>query len=383
MLLGLREIRRAKVRFGLLIGAVGLLVFLIFFQQTLLTNLLGFFTGALENQSGQVVVLGTDARKNLAGSVVTPEQLQAVEQVRGVADSGPLGEGTFTMRPAKAKEVDGILFGYRLGGPGEPTKLSAGRLPSSDNEGVASAIDRDNGFDLGDTVEIVPGATGTDPLRIRIVGLADDSRFSVQPVVFVSFPTYEAARRVANPSAADKPVFASAALAQPAAGITPAELARRINRAVPGVEALDRSAAVEASPGVQPVRQSFSIILLLTFLVVTLVTGFFFLILTVQKQAALTLLRAVGAPRWFLVRALLVQVVIVIIGGLAVGTGLLLLASAGSSPTFPIEIDPRLIATSGLIVLGLALVASLVAVRRVIRLDPADALAKPALGGLT
>ena len=314
---------------------------------------------------------------------MTPEQLQAVEQVRGVADSGPLGEGTFTMRPAKAKEVDGILFGYRLGGPGEPTKLSAGRLPSSDNEGVASAIDRDNGFDLGDTVEIVPGATGTDPLRIRIVGLADDSRFSVQPVVFVSFPTYEAARRVANPSAADKPVFASAALAQPAAGITPAELARRINRAVPGVEALDRSAAVEASPGVQPVRQSFSIILLLTFLVVTLVTGFFFLILTVQKQAALTLLRAVGAPRWFLVRALLVQVVIVIIGGLAVGTGLLLLASAGSSPTFPIEIDPRLIATSGLIVLGLALAASLVAVRRVIRLDPADALAKPALGGLT
>ena len=58
MLLGLREIRRAKVRFGLLIGAVGLLVFLIFFQQTLLTNLLGFFTGALENQSGQVVSPG-------------------------------------------------------------------------------------------------------------------------------------------------------------------------------------------------------------------------------------------------------------------------------------------------------------------------------------
>ncbi|MGZ8765996.1 MAG: ABC transporter permease [Acidimicrobiia bacterium] len=383
MLLGLREIRRARARFALLIGAVGLLVFLIFFQQTLLTNLLGFFTGALENQSGQVVVYGEDARKNLAGSVVTPEQLAAVAQVRGVGETGPLGEGTFTTRAGNGEEVDGILFGYRLGGPGEPTKVSSGRLPERDGEGVASAIDRDNGFDLGETIEIVPGIGGSEPLRIRIVGLADDSRFSVQPVVFVSFPTYEAARRVANPSAVDQPVFASAALAQPTGDIGASELARRIERAVPGVEALDRAAAVAASPGVQPVRQSFSIILFLAFLVVTLVTGFFFLILTVQKQAALTLLRAVGAPRSFLVRALLVQVVIVIVGGLLVGTALLALASTGSSTTFPIEIDPRLIATSGVVVLGLALISSLVAVRRVLRVDPADAVAKPVLGGLT
>jgi putative ABC transport system permease protein len=383
VLLGLREIRRAKVRFGLLIGAVGLLVFLIFFQQTLLTNLLGFFTGALENQSGQVVVYGSDARQNLAGSVVTPEQLAAVAQVPGAGATGPLGEGTFTTRAGNGKEVDGILFGYELGGPGEPTRVSSGRLPERDGEGVASAIDRDNGFDIGETIEIVPGAGGTEPLRIRIVGLADDSRFSVQPVVFVSFPTYEAARRVANPSAADQPVFASVALAQSEAGVDASELARRIERAVPGVDALDRAAAVAASPGVQPVRQSFSIILFLTFLVVTLVTGFFFLILTVQKQGALTLLRAIGAPRSFLVRALLVQVVIVILGGLVVGTALLTLASAGSSTTFPVEIDPRLIATSGIIVLGLALAASLVAVRRVVRVDPADAVAKPVLGGLT
>ncbi len=383
MLLGLREIRRAKTRFGLLIGAVGLLVFLIFFQQTLLTNLLGFFTGALEHQSGQVVVYGTDARKNLAGSVITPEQLVAVAAVPGVAETGPLGQGTFTTRAGNGKEVDGILFGYELGGPGEPTRLSSGRLPEGADEGVASAIDRDNGFAIGDTVEIVPGAGGTEPLRIRIVGLADDSRFSVQPVVFVSFPTYEAARRVANPSAVDQPVFASAALAQPTEGIDAAELARRITRDVAGVDALDRADAVAESPGVQPVQQSFSIILVLTFLVVALVTGFFFLILTVQKQGALTLLRAVGAPRAFLVRALMVQVGIVIVGGLAVGTALLVLASAGSSAAFPIEIDPRLLATNGIVVLVLALAASSVAVRRVLRVDPADAVAKPVLGGLT
>ena len=42
--LALAEIRRAKLRFGLLIGAVALLVFLILFQQTLAAGLLGSFT---------------------------------------------------------------------------------------------------------------------------------------------------------------------------------------------------------------------------------------------------------------------------------------------------------------------------------------------------
>ena len=40
-------------------------------MQTLLGNLLGYFTGALNHQSGTVVVYSADARKNLSGSVVT------------------------------------------------------------------------------------------------------------------------------------------------------------------------------------------------------------------------------------------------------------------------------------------------------------------------
>jgi putative ABC transport system permease protein len=329
-----------------------------------------------------VVVYGADARQNLAGSVIAPGQLEAVARVPGVAESGPLGEGTFTTRAANGEEVDGILFGYRLGGPGEPTRLSAGRLPEGPNEGVASAIDRDNGFDIGDEVTILPGTGGTDALRIRVVGLADDSRFSVQPVLFVSYPTYEAARRVANPSATG-PILPSAVLAQPEPGISPDELARRIDRQVPGVEALERGAAVEAAPGVAPVRQSFSIILVLTFLVVTLVTGFFFLILTVQKQAALTLLRAVGASPGYLVRSVIVQVVVVVAGGLLVGVGLLALASTRSSATFPIQVDVSLVVTSALAVVVLAFLASLVALRRVARLEPADAVSNAPLGGLT
>ncbi len=61
VLLASHEIRRAPVRFGLLAGAVGLLIFLVFFQQTLLSSLLNSFTGALQNQSGAVLVYTAEA----------------------------------------------------------------------------------------------------------------------------------------------------------------------------------------------------------------------------------------------------------------------------------------------------------------------------------
>ena len=72
VLLAGREVRRAPVRFGLLAGAVGLLIFLVFFQQTLLSSLVYSFWGALLIQSGTVLVYSSVARVILEACVVTP-----------------------------------------------------------------------------------------------------------------------------------------------------------------------------------------------------------------------------------------------------------------------------------------------------------------------
>jgi len=381
MRLALRELRRSKVRFILLTVAIGLLVFLAFFMQTLLVNLLGFFTGALEHQSATVLVYGKDSRRSLEGSVITPAQVDAVGAVEGVGSSGPLGERSFTVR-ANGKDVDAILFGYDLGGPGEPTRMTTGLLPQRDGEGVGSSIDADQGFGVGDTVEIVPGGAGVGtPLPVRIVGTADKSRFSVLPTVFVSWDTYVAAAKVANPAATT--VLPSAVAVIPAKGVSPADLAARINRAVPGVDALTRDQAVADAPGVSSVSQSFSLIIGLTYIVITIVIGFFFVILTVQKTASLTLLRAIGADTRTLVGALFVQVLIVVVLAMGIGAGILALAALGSSPVFPISADPALIARVGGTILVLALLAALVAARRIARIDPIDDVNRPSLGGLS
>lgn len=374
MLLAGREIRRAKLRFGLLAGAVGLLVFLIMFQQALLGSLLQSFTGAVENQSGTVLVFSAEARKNVAGSVIAPPVQAQVEAVGGVGAAAPLGEATLTVE-AGGEQVDASVFGFQPGGPGEPTRLVEGRLPASATEAVASREDASAGFGLGATVTSVNG-----DVALTVVGLTGQSRYSVAPTLFVTFDGYTALRLAANPDATA--VLPSLVALTPAPGTTPAQLAEAVNDAVPGVEALTREQAVAQSPGVSAVTTSFSLILGLAFVVVALVIGFFFLILTVQKMASLTLLRAVGASTGYLVRALLVQIAVVVVGGLVVGVALTWLVVQAAAAGLPITLDPATLAGSAVGVLVLAVLGSSVTLLRVRRIDPAHVVSRPSLGGL-
>lgn len=366
MLLATREIVRSKARFGLLSGAVGLLVFLILFQQALLGGLITGFIGAVDNQDAPVLVFNEQARRNVEGSFLLPDQVAAIAAVDGIAASAPIGEATYTVE-ADGALVDGVLFGYPLDGDGlgAPTSLIEGRLPEAPDEAVASAADAADGFDIGDVVRIV----GENGPELEIVGLGDDLRWSVAPTLFVDYSTFEAAQRAANPNA--RAVLASLVAVRPADGADVDALTDRIDAEVDGVEALTNTEAVESSPGVSAVNQSFQIILALAFGVVTLVVAFFFLILTVQKAKPLTLLRAIGAPSSYLVRNLVVQIVAVMLTGVAIGIVLVLaLRSVTTGGAIEVELVPGTVIPTVIALTVLALIGGLGAIRRVLQIEP-------------
>ena len=365
VLLAVREMRRAKVRFGLLASAVGVLVFLIVFQQALLSGLVTEFVGAIRNQSADVLVYGEDARLNLQGSVVGPTAAGQVAAIDGVAEAAPLGVATVTV-DAGGERRDATLFGHTLDGPGAPTTLEDGRRPQKDGEAVASASAAADGFAIGDRVVVEPGG-----IEIEVVGSARNSSFSVTPTLFASYATFEAVRLAANPDA--PAVVPSAVAVTLADGADADATAAAITRGVEGVEAASRQRAADEAPGVEAVSQSFGVILLLTYVVVTIVVGFFFLILTVQKRASLTLLRAVGAPAGRLVGGLAVQVAVVVLGGLAIGTTLAALALRSSGSGIEARVEPGALGGTAAILLVLAVVACLGAARRIVRIDPVAA----------
>jgi putative ABC transport system permease protein len=375
MFLALREIRRSRVRFGLLMAAVGLLVFLILVQQALQDGLITSFVGALERQSAPVLVYSVDGQRTLQGSVVAPPLEQAVRAVPEVAEAGRIGQGTFTVEigddgSAGGADEDGddgsdaALIGYETAALGAPDELSAGRLPGTEGEAVGSSAD----FSLGDRVRVVAEPTGPE---LTVVGVVDEAQIQVTPTLFVAWSDYEAAARAANPDA--EAILPSAIGVRPVEGVTAQELTARVNEADEEADALTRDEAAAEAPGVAEVRQSFQVIFLLFALVAPLVTGLFFLIVTFQKASALTLLRALGAPAGMLVRSLLVQVVIVIGGGVVLGTALYAPLSQTEVGTLALRFDVGAVAFWAVLLLALGLASALVAARRVLAIDPMEA----------
>lgn len=363
--LAAREMLRRSGRFVVLAAAIAVLVFFVLFQQGLLSGLVTQFVGAIRNQDAPVLVYSEQARKNLQSSVVTDDQLAAVAEVDGVAAVGPLGVGTFTV-DTSVERTDAQVFGYELGAPGAPKDLESGRYPEVPGEAVVDAA-AGAGFEVGDTVTV----TGGGP-EITIVGTGRDLAFSVLPTLFVSFDTYVDARLAQNPDAVAVP--ASAGAVAIADGVDPDAVADRIAEAVPGTDPLTRAEAEAEAPGVAAVQQSFSLILLLGYVVVAVVIGFFFLILTTQKLDQLTILRALGVSSRSLGRVILSQVLVLVVVAFAAGGTLALLALSSGGSGIDASLAPSQLVGAGFVILVLALLATIGSLRRIRRLDPARAV---------
>lgn len=364
MFVALRDLWRSRLRFGLLAGAIALLVFLLLILNTLSATLLGFFVGAIENNSAEVLVYEETARSNLQASRLDQSVVDQVAAVPGVSAAAPIGELTLTV------EVDGSLtdlslWGVDLNGPGRPEPIVEGRSPGP-GEVVVDESGVSEGFEIGETITLVPSGT-----ELEIVGYAEDVRYAVVATAYLSFEEWVAIYEAEFPGTPFVPLSLVGADTDP--DEDPGVVADRITATVDGVEGLDRAAAAAATPGVESISQSFALIVGITFGIVVLVVGFFFLILTVQKMRSFTTLRAIGAGTGYLAWSLIVQIVILVLLGSLLATVALWLATLGSNPAFPLSVDTRLVLIVTFAVLVSSVLAGLLSIRRIARAEPAAA----------
>ncbi len=366
MFLAFTEMSRAKVRFGLLTAALGMLVFLILFQTSLQNGLLTSFVGAIRNQTAPVLVYSVDGQRVIQGSFITPDLEQLTVDADGVGDVGRIGQGTFSATDADGTLTDVTVLGYEDESLGAPAELVEGRYPEAAGEAVGSSNDADAGFGLDDTIVVQPGG-----YEITIVGLADDVQLNAGATLFVTYDDYVDAVKSVNPDAGD-PLPNVLAVA-PADGVTDDEVVASINGQSTDLDALTKDDAADETPGVAQVQQSFQVIFLLYGLVIPCVTGLFFLIITFQKAGALTLLRAIGAPARRLVSSLLLQAVVIVVAGYLIGLALYYPLSQRRLGGIQLRFESTAVVVWAVLLLILGIGSSLISARRVLKIDPIEA----------
>ncbi len=337
-----------------------MLVVLILFQQSIQNGLVTSFIGAIRNQSAPVLVFPVDGQRVIQTSVITPDLEAKIRATDGVGEVGWLGQSTFSV-VADETTVDTTIIGYQS--IGFPTTLVEGRLPTANHEAVASTVDVAEGFGLGQTVSVEPGGR-----EITIVGLADSIQLSATPTLFVVYDEFLATVASSNPDA--RAPFPNIVVVEPTDGVTPDELVTAINSQSLELDALTREVAAATTHGVAQVRQSFRIVFALFGLVVPCVIGLFFLIITFQKSAALTLLRAIGAPARYLALTIMIQAMIIVAVGYGLGVAIYAPLSRLQLGTIFLQFETRAVIVWGIIVMILGVASSLFAIRRIMRIDP-------------
>lgn len=356
------EMRRAKLRFGLLTAAVSLLVFLIVFLSSLSGALLRTITGALDSLPADGLAYAGDARGNLQASRLSPEVVAAVAAVPGVQEAAPLTLATATADLPDGQQLDLQLFGAAASGPAAPSGLTAGSLPTGPGE---IALDASADVTVGQT--LILARTGQE---LVITGLLRGTRFGAD-TGWLSPQGFDEVLRAANPGLPFVPVNAVAFSADP--GQPLADVVAAVAQQVPGTAAYTRAEAIAAIPGRASINQTFGLLVGITFVIGVVVVGFFFLILTVQKLRAFTLLRATGATTARLARSVTGQIAAVVLLASALATGLSYVALRGLSTGLPVQIDPGATLSVVAAVLIASMAAGLLSVRRIAAIDPATA----------
>jgi putative ABC transport system permease protein len=360
MFLALREMRRAKSRFALLTGVTALLMFLILILQTFRVALVTLFVGAIQNQSAPVLVYDVDGRRSLSDSSITPD-LEA--RVRALPDAAEVGRIGQTILPVSVNNTTTVvsILGYDSPTAGGPTQVVAGRLANAPGEGVASETE----FELGDRIRLIPG-----DLTIEVVGLSRGSELFASSL-FAPYDTYLAALKSANPNAVEP--LPNVLAVRPRDGTDATTMVNEINSLGDEVDALTRNQAAELNPAVRTVTDLFNSLLPLFGVVVPLVTGAFFVVITAQKANSLTLLRALGAASTRLVSSLLTQVALILGAGLALGTGLYALVTQINVAGVDLPFERSVVLFWAAILMALGLISSLFSARQVLRIDPITA----------
>jgi putative ABC transport system permease protein len=302
-----------------------------------------------------VLVYSDTARDNLQASRLTPDTVSQVAAVGSVTAAGPISVLT-TSAALKDGTEDLQVFGFEPGQPGAPTGLSDGRLPENADE---VAMDG-GGYAIGDTLELT--AAGQ---QATVVGLLRGAQFAASPTAYVDTALYEKIVRAINPNVPFVPVNAVAVTTSDPAGTV-----IDINENVPGLKAYEKQDAVALIPGVGSISQTFGILVGLTFIIGVVVIGFFFLILTVQKMKAFTLLRAIGAGTGRLSAVVAVQITVTVLLASAIAVVLTLLAVQGLNSGIPVTLSPVLVIGTVAAVLVFSLIAGLLSIRRISKIDP-------------
>lgn len=353
-------------RASLAISGVAASLVLVLVLDGVFAGAMGRVTAYMRGSPADVFVSQQDVRTmHMSASAIPADTVEAVRAVDGVAWAEALRYTTSIVDAGGSSRLTYVL-GYDVAsGRAGPRRLAAGRPPGTGEILVDDVVADELGIDVGDVVNVLGDS-------FRVSGLATDGTNLVNTTVYI---TAEDFARLRGDSIAY-------VLAGADEGTDPSQLADRLGNELAGVTVQTRAEFVSQEGRIvrDMATDVMQIMTIVGFLIALAVIGLTLFTATMGKLHEYGVVKALGAGSSRLAATVLAQAAWSVVIGLVVAVAVATLVGAGVTaltPNVQISIEPGSIirtAAGALVVGGLA---SLLPLRRVVRVDPVTAFRRP------
>lgn len=373
MFLAIKEMKKDKGRFLLIIGIVILISYLVFFLTGLAYGLAKDNTSAVEEWEADAIVLKSGTNGNLSSSMMDVSVLDDFDQY----DISPLNLARSVAYKngdeAEASTIDLVLVGMDQESKAYPEVIE-GNLPENADQVLASqSLKEEYELEMGDTLVL-----SMNDREYEIVGFTAEAKYNVSPVIYTDLQQASATNMSFLQSLEDDdldPDVTSAAtfeVPERIAGI----LVHGENQPETddNYDVISIDTFISELPGYTAQVLTFGLMIGFLILIATIVLGVFMYIITMQKKQTFGIMKVQGISNKYIAKSVLIQTVLVsTIGSL---TGLLL--TVASEFVLPSSVPFRSNYVFYAIIAGLFAVTSLIgalfSVRGVTKVDPLEVL---------
>ncbi|HDB0662725.1 TPA: ABC transporter permease [Staphylococcus aureus] len=348
MFLAWNEIRRNKLKFGLIIGVLTMISYLLFLLSGLANGLINMNKEGIDKWQADAIVLNKDANQTVQQSVFNKKDIE--NKYKKQATLKQKGEIV-----SNGHQKDNVLvFGVEKSSFLVPS-LIEGHKATKDNEVLADETLKNKGFKIGDTLSL-----SQSDEKLHIVGFTESAKYNASSVIF----TNDATIAKINPRLTGDKINA----------VVVRDTNWKDKKLNQELEAVSINDFIENLPGYKPQNLTLNFMISFLFVISATVIGIFLYVMTLQKTSLFGILKAQGFTNGYLANVVISQTVILALFGTAFGLLLTGVTGAFLPDAVPVKFDVLTLLVFAIVLMIVSVLGSLFSILTIRKIDPLKAI---------
>ncbi|HGL5479110.1 TPA: ABC transporter permease [Staphylococcus aureus] len=348
MFLAWNEIRRNKLKFGLIIGVLTMISYLLFLLSGLANGLINMNKEGIDKWQADAIVLNKDANQTVQQSVFNKKDIE--NKYKKQATLKQTGEIV-----SNGHQKDNVLvFGVEKSSFLVPS-LIEGHKATKDNEVLADETLKNKGFKIGDTLSL-----SQSDEKLHIVGFTESAKYNASSVIF----TNDATIAKINPRLTGDKINA----------VVVRDTNWKDKKLNQELEAVSINDFIENLPGYKTQNLTLNFMISFLFVISATVIGIFLYVMTLQKTSLFGILKAQGFTNGYLANVVISQTVILALFGTAFGLLLTGVTGAFLPDAVPVKFDVLTLLVFAIVLMIVSVLGSLFSILTIRKIDPLKAI---------